>query len=408
MRKMSNRSKKPIFVDLFCGAGGLSSGLCDAGFVPLLAVDFDKHALDSYKRNHPETVSLNEDITQLNAERISEYCGGKEIDLIAGGPSCQGYSTHGKRDESDPRNFLFKHFIRLVGELRPRWVIMENVKGLLTYQKGMFEKAIQDSFDSIGYTVSSQVLCAADFGVPQLRKRIIFLATRLNVPITFPIPTYQPQSEDFLIGLPLYTTVRQALDDLPLLKGNYHKPMWNYAHDPANAYQAYVRGKSEHVTLHHSHSLSAQSQHLAKFIKQGQGVRAVPLEELPARFKKMRRISNGNFRRDCTTLYYRIHMDRPAYTITCNFRNIASGPFLHPLEDRCLSFREAARLMSFKDDYDFNPTGLARQIGNAVPPLLAKAVGQHILKLDQDHIQDDTRVKNTTSKAKTEYALLHS
>lgn len=379
---MDSESHSPICVDLFCGAGGLSDGLRQAGFKPVLAVDFDKHSLNTYSRNHPETTTLCEDVTLLPASTIIEAAKGQEIDLLSGGPSCQGYSTHGKRDEEDPRNFLFEHFIRLVGEVKPKWVMMENVPGLLTYRKGHFANLITKSFQTVGYRVASRVMNAADYGVPQLRRRIIFLATRTDVPISFPDPTHR-ESGDTLFddGLKPHVTVGEAIGDLPLMGGDLESDNWEYARSATGEYQRYARGRCRKLTLHRANGVSPQAGKVVKFIGEGQGLRSVPVEHLPERFKRMRKISSGALRSDCTTLYYRLDRTRPAYTITCYFRNVASGPFLHPLEDRSLSFREAARLMSFRDTYEFRGPGLPRQIGNAVPPLLAKAVGEHLIGL---------------------------
>jgi DNA (cytosine-5)-methyltransferase 1 len=379
---MGSGSRRPICVDLFCGAGGLSEGLKQAGFRTVLAVDFDKHCLKTYQRNHPDAATLCEDVTLLPASAILDAAGGQEIDLLSGGPSCQGYSTHGKRDEEDPRNFLFEHFVRLVGEVRPKWVMMENVPGLLTYRGGHFKRLITDAFTTAGYRVGVEVMTAADYGVPQLRRRIIFLATRTDSPITFPRPTHaEPRSDLFKADLLPYVTVCEAIGDLPLMRGQLERDDWRYLSSPSCDYQKYVRGRTPNITLHRANGISPQASKVVEFIKEGQGLRSVPVEHLPDRFKKMRRISDGSLRSDCTTLYYRLDRNRPAYTITCYFRNVASGPFLHPLENRSLSFREAARLMSFQDGYEFLGPGLPRQIGNAVPPLLAKAIGKHLIGL---------------------------
>ena len=379
---MDSASRRPICVDLFCGAGGLSDGLTQAGFRTVLAVDFDKHSANTYRRNHPEAATLCEDVTLLPASVIRDAAGGQEIDLLSGGPSCQGYSTHGKRDEEDPRNFLFEHFVRLVGEVRPKWVLMENVPGLLTYRGGHFQRLIVNAFTSVGYRVDAKVLVAADYGVPQFRRRIIFLATRTDSPITFPDPTHSDhQGGLFGDGLKPYVTVGEAIGDLPLMYDRLDTDGFEYAAPPTCEYQKYVRGRCRSLTLHRANGVSPQASRVVRFIKEGHGLRSVPVEHLPDRFKKMRRIGDGSLRSDCTTLYHRLSRARPAYTITCYFRNVASGPFLHPLEDRSLSFREAARLMSFRDSYEFRGPGLPRQIGNAVPPLLAKAIGKHLISL---------------------------
>jgi DNA (cytosine-5)-methyltransferase 1 len=223
------------------------------------------------------------------------------------------------------------------------------------------------------------VLLAADYGVPQMRKRIFFLATRTRTPISFPVPTHGDKTS---LGLKPYTTVGEAFADLPrLIIRNRIVPSTGYTSGPQTELQKYFREGSSLLTMHDAKLLSPQASNIAKHVSEGQGLRSVPHDVLPDRFKKMRTISDGSLRRDCTTLYFRISRDRPAYTITCYFRNPASGPFFHPVEHRSLTYREAARLMSFPDRYEFVGTSLARQIGNAVPPLLARAVGQHLYSL---------------------------
>jgi DNA (cytosine-5)-methyltransferase 1 len=374
-------SESPILIDLFCGAGGLSDGLSQAGFSPAVGIDFDSHAIATYQSNHPGTIVLCRDIAGVKGRELQEIVGRREVDLIAGGPSCQGFSTVGKRIEDDPRNVLFKHFARIVREVRPKFFLMENVKGLLTYRKGYFKRVIEESFQSAGYRVISRVVCAADYGVPQLRHRIVFLGTRLDHDLSFPAPTH------FDSGLWAtkrgYVTVGEALGDLPLLKGRLNEEYWEYSCPPENDYQRYARNgeSSKYVTLHQANRMSEGARQVVKLVQEGQGLRSIPVDLLPDRFKRMRTISDGSLRKDCTTLYHRLSRKAPAYTITCYFRNVASGPFVHPLENRSLSYREAARLMSFRDTYAFKGALLARQIGNAVPPLLARALGQHVLNM---------------------------
>ncbi|MDR1266502.1 MAG: DNA cytosine methyltransferase [Propionibacteriaceae bacterium] len=373
---MAATAPRPTVVDLFCGAGGLSEGLSQAGFNPVAAVDFDHHAAETYRVNHPGTVVLEADVTGVTGQQLLDLAGITQLDLLAGGPSCQGFSTHGKRIQDDSRNFLFKHFVRLTDELRPSVVLMENVKGMLTYGKGTFRRLIEAAFEEIGYRTSFTQVLAADFGVPQLRNRVLFIGTRDDsVRLRFPEPTH---GDGF--GLIPYVSVKDALSDLPLIGDRYGRERWRYASDPGTLYQRYCRrSDNTYVTLHSGRPLSLQAQKLASHIPQGKGIRAVPSELLPKRFKIMRTISNGQLRQDCTTLYHRLDPARPAYTITCNYRNIASGPFLNPWEDRSLSHREAARLMSFPDDYQFVGSHISQQIGNAVPPLLGRAVGLELL-----------------------------
>jgi DNA (cytosine-5)-methyltransferase 1 len=368
----------PSVVDLFCGAGGLSEGLRQAGFCPRVGIDFDKHAAATYRHNHPGVPVIEKDICTVTGAEILELSRVNRIDLVAGGPSCQGFSTHGKRMQDDPRNFLFKHFVRLVDELRPRMFLMENVRGMLTYNKGAFRRQIEAAFEEIGYRTNFAQVVAADYGVPQLRHRILFMGTcDDNIPLTFPQPTHGESAE----GLRPYVTVEQAIGDLPSIGKDYTRESRPYHTPPQGPYQVYCRsGAPTEVSMHVGRPLSAQASKLAKFIGQGEGLRAVPVNHLPDRFKRMRRISNGELRRDCTTLYHRLSTERPSYTITCNYKNVASGPFLHPNEDRSISHREAARFMSYPDRYEFVGASIPRQIGNSVPPLLARAIGAHIFE----------------------------
>jgi len=379
---MALKRSRRIAVDLFCGAGGLSEGLRQAGFETRLGLDIDPRALATYSQNHPEAETALADISTVSGKQLLRLANIADVDLLAGGPSCQGFSTHGKRIEDDPRNFLFKEFVRVVDEVRPKFFLMENVKGLLVYSKGRFKNLIEDAFDRIGYRVASKTLCAADFGVPQLRHRVVFIGTRLSrAELSFPSGTHSAERSHG-VEMSQYVTVEDAIGDLPRLMSGRKNTRMEYVSAPTSEFQHYVReGAESAVTLHQARGLSDQAAKIAKFVGQGEGLRAVPVAHLPQRFKKMRRISNGALRRDCTTLYYRLHPARPAYTITCYYTNVASGPFLHPWEDRCLSHREAARLMSFPDHYQFVAPSFPRQIGNAVPPLMAAAIGRHILGL---------------------------
>ncbi|WP_432593197.1 DNA cytosine methyltransferase [Stenotrophomonas maltophilia] len=373
----ANSAKSGLTViDLFCGAGGLSEGLRQAGFLPVAGIDFDRNAIATYAKNHPESLPVLADIAEVDGRKLLRELGLKGVDLIAGGPSCQGFSTHGKRMQDDPRNFLFKHFVRLVNEIRPKMFLMENVRGMLTYGKGEFRRQIEDAFMEIGYRTSFSQVLAADYGVPQLRHRVLFLGTRLeDVDLRFPEPTHGP-----VAGRP-YISVEEAIGDLPLMGSDFLSSERAYLKASSGSYQKYSRKSSgANVTLHVGRPLSDQAKRLAKYIKQGSGLRTVPDRVLPERFRRMRTISNGQLRRDCTTLYHRLDPKKPAYTVTCNYKNVASGPFLHPWEDRAISHREAARFMSFPDSYEFVGSCIPRQIGNAVPPLLAKAVGAEIAK----------------------------
>jgi DNA (cytosine-5)-methyltransferase 1 len=371
------QSKRPTVVDLFCGAGGLSYGFELAGFDVVAAVDFDPIAAATYRQRNPEIPFFEADIATITGRALADAAG-RDIDVVIGGPSCQGFSTHGKRDPNDPRNFLFKHFVRIVNELRPLFVVMENVRGLLTYDKGHYRQEIHAAFANIGYRIDSRVLRAVEYGVPQLRERVFFIATRTNAQIAFPAPTHCPPEEVVLTGLQPYVTVRDALGDLFAIGEEGEET--RYAAPPQTDFQRYVRKatKASTLTLHRARRVSDLAYSIINKIPPGRGLRAIPPNQLPERFKRMRTISTGALRRDCTTLYHRLSWDKPAYTITCYFNNVSSGPFVHPEENRALTPREGARLQSFPDDYVFVDKQLYRQIGNAVPPLLAAAVAKRV------------------------------
>jgi DNA (cytosine-5)-methyltransferase 1 len=364
-------------LDLFCGAGGLSYGFELAGFNVGAALDFDPIALETYRQNNPDIPVLQRDVASVSGKELGHIVG-RDIDVVIGGPSCQGFSTHGKRDPNDSRNFLFKHFVRIVNEIQPAWVVMENVKGLLTYDQGRYRDLIHRSFERIGYRIESRVLRAADYGVPQFRERLFFLATRTKSEIVFPTPTHCPPDQAAMTGLKPYVTVWEAIGDLPDLGTSGSSD--EYANRALTDYQRYARSKSpRRLTLHRARPISPLAMSLVRKIKQGGGIRSIPVRQLPERFRKMRKISTGAYRRDCTTLYYRLSWDRPSYTITTYFTNVSSGPFVHPSQNRALTPREAARLQSFPDTYEFFDKMVPRQIGNAVPPLLARAVASEII-----------------------------
>lgn len=368
----------PTVLDLFCGAGGLSYGFGLAGFDIGAALDFDPVAIETYRQNHPSIPVLLKDIASVSGKDLRALIG-RDIDVIIGGPSCQGFSTHGKRDPNDSRNFLFRHFVRIVKEVQPAWVVMENVKGLLTYDRGRYRDLIHKSFERIGYRIESRVLRAADYGVPQLRERLFFIATRTDSEIAFPAPTHCPSEQPLLTGLKPYVTAWEAISDLPEL--GTEGASEQYASRALTEYQRYARaGSGRKLTLHRARRISPLAMSLVRKIKQGGGIRSISVHQLPERFRKMRKISNGEYRRDCTTLYYRLAWDRPSYTITTYFTNVSSGPFVHPSQNRALTPREAARLQSFPDSYVFFDKMVQRQIGNAVPPLLACAVASEIIK----------------------------
>jgi DNA (cytosine-5)-methyltransferase 1 len=357
----------------------LSLGLQWAGFNVALGVDWDRHALSTYRNNFSHDA-LEADISKLSGTTIKDAIGSSDLDLLAGGPSCQGFSTHGKREAEDERNFLYREYLRLVRELSPRYVLLENVKGLLQTKNGEFKRRLFTGFARLGYSVQFKTLLAADFGVPQLRERVIFLATRVDQQVFFPEATHAAKSSLLAgAGLKPYLTVGDAISDLPKARLSSEE-LRQYRTRPQNDYQRFMRDNAVGPIANHiAKPISEYARSIVQHVTPGNGLRSLPAELLPERFKKMRRIANGELRKDCTTLYHRLSPDKPAYTITCYFNNVSAGAFTHPTEDRAITPREAARLQSFPDTFRFHGAQITKQIGNAVPPLLARELGLSIL-----------------------------
>ena len=379
--RCAGRPGRPTAIDLFCGAGGLSLGLQQAGFDVVLGLDSDSHVVETYRANFSHAL-LDADVRDVSGADLLTEAGVPEVDLLAGGPSCQGFSTHGKRLADDDRNFLYIEFMRLVADIRPATVLMENVKGLLIARKGAYREEVMAGFRELGYEVVGQVLLAADYGVPQLRERVFFVATRLGGRLVLPSPTHgSPDTLAVQAGqLYPYVTLDEAIGDLRGIGEFSRVDPLPYFRVPTYQYQRAMRVGSKELYNHVSRPLSPLAKSVVEQLGPGQGLRAIPPERLPARFHRMRRISTGELRRDCTTLYHRLSPERPSYTITCNFTNVSAGAFAHPYELRAITAREAARLQSFPDSFRFVGRSIPRQIGNAVPPLLGKIVGRSVLE----------------------------
>lgn len=306
------------FIDLFAGAGGLSLGLTQAGFNKLVDVEILEHAGKTLKTNFPDSLHYSGDIEDFI---VKDYINNKPVHLVVGGPPCQGFSVAGKRNPKDMRNFLFKEFHRVVEETNPYFFILENVPGIITLDKGQFYHDIIKGFEDLGYSVSVRILEAADYGVPQLRTRAIFIGNRLGLDNPYPKQLFTPNE---------YKSIDYAIDDLV-----------NLDMDPT----------INHVWTNHS----------KKFIERLSHVK--PGESLYETF---------------ADAYKRQRIGEPSMTVKENH----GGTHVHYSLDRCISAREMARLQSFPDDFFFEGTHKESfiQIGNAVPPLMAKHIGLAILK----------------------------
>jgi DNA (cytosine-5)-methyltransferase 1 len=373
------------FVDLFCGAGGLSVGFEQAGFKSVFANDIDPFAANTYKANHRDATIFTGDVTTLTAGKILESSGIDRVPLVIGGPNCQGVSLRGKRDPNDPKNLAFFHFLRLIKELKPDWFVMENVPGLLHRHNRELVESIFEAFSEIGFRCGGEVLLAADYGVPQLRYRFVLIGNRHGLPIEFPEPTHEcflDLAEDSdLFGsdreaLPGWITVSEAIGDLPPLEnggGEEERLYVSTARKRLTNYQQWARGACNTLLNHQVHRSADSNINLIRYIGQGQNWKAIPEEHRPSRFRHVAL-------KDHTTTYGRLSWAMPARTITTYFNNISSGAFTHPEQHRGISVREGARLQSFPDAFRFTGplSRQYRQVGNAVPPLLAQRVAEQL------------------------------
>ncbi len=362
-------------IDLFSGCGGMSLGFRMAGFRSIFATDVDENAGKTFERNFPETPFMVKDICQITKEEVDKITGGVVPDVIIGGPPCQGFSLANKRRnriKDDPRNRLFYQFVKFIDWYSPKAFVMENVKGLLSMKKGAVIDTIIEEFTNAGrgYNVRKKVLCASDYGVPQMRERVIIIGIRndLNIEPTFPLP---------IDGC---VTVDDAISDLPIIHSSEGSEIQEYALEPQNDYQRLMRNNSQHVYNHVAMRHTKRLIERFAAIKPGQNLldvwethgavkRGAPNEKSQIKF------SQNN---------QRVFGDKPAPTIAASFQS----NFIHPHLNRNFTAREGARLQSFPDDFIFEgmrtkmswEKGLSQyqQIGNAVPVLLAHHIAEHL------------------------------
>ena len=347
--------KKPKAIDLFAGVGGLSLGFENCGFDVVLANEYDESIAAAYKANHKGTRMIVGDITSLDLEKtFGPYKG--QIDVVIGGPPCQGFSQKGQRKTiHDERNFLFKYYVRVVELVKPRYFVMENVPNLLTAEKGYFRKEIEELFNSMGYQLKMGILNASDYGVPQNRRRAVIIGKRGGAAPNLPKPRN------------ITVTIWDAISDLAYLSSGEGAEEQEYRGKPRSEYQKKLRGGSailrNHVATRHS---SLALERLA-MIPPNAGKEVLPEEHLT------RSIYSGT--------WTRMRKDEISVTITTRFDTPSSGKFTHPFLDRAITVREAARIQSFPDSFRFvgSKGSQMKQVGNAVPPLLAGAIAEVVM-----------------------------
>ncbi len=357
-------------IDLFAGSGGLSAGFAKAGFRVALGLDDWRPAKATFEANHPASAFLLKDASEVNGEDLLTAAGISEVDVLLGGPPCQGFSTAGKRALDDPRNSLVRTFLSLASELRPKFVLLENVEGFVSFVGGALAEEVVEILSRAGYRAWQKVLQAADYGVPQRRKRFFLVATRLPVEYRFPKPSNLSPGNKRLASAnhPSWLTFWDAVSDLPMIEAGGSSSAYSSA--PANDYQRARRTDSRVLYNHAAPRHSDKMIRLMALIPPGKSAFDV-WDEIP---KELRPTSGF------TNSYGRIVADQPAPTITRNFTTPSSAQCIHPHSNRALSLREGARAQSFDDSFRFvgSFTDNRLLIGNAVPPLLAMALAESI------------------------------
>lgn len=334
---------KFTYIDLFTGAGGLYRGFRDAGMEHLFSVEMWEPALRTLKSNYPDIKLYEGDIRNLDEVKIKELMSDKECDILIGGPPCQGFSTIGKRLERDPRNELVFEFIRFVDIVRPKFFIMENVKGLLSANKGIMRKLLIKEFETIGYQTISDVLCAADYEVPQNRQRVFFFGARFDV--------YERLSTKFKFP---------DKKEKKIMVGNAIMDIFGKENQMPN-----------HIPMKHNDTVVERIKH----IPEGGGI---PKEGLPENVAYGSRSDYANNKlKNFSHVYKRLDRKKPATTMVPGHNAFP----LHPVADRSLTVREAARIQTFPDDVVFEGSRQEQciQVGNAVPVRLAQILAENVI-----------------------------
>jgi DNA (cytosine-5)-methyltransferase 1 len=330
-------------LDLFCGCGGLSLGFQSVGFNITAGVDNDTEALGTFSKNFPGAIAHNADMTNL-AESFTDSLG--KIDVILGGPPCQGFSIAGKRNAKDPRNTLTNSYIEIVGKLDPRIVVIENVTNILGMGNGIFRETIIKRLESLGYSVSIEKLLASEFGVPQHRKRVFFIGVKGD---------HIWANEIDNLRTPKLITCADALDDLPALTENIGSELQDYRLSSQNDYQSLMRDSSEHVFNHIAVEHKERTKQIIAMVPDGGNYKDLPLE-----LQGTRKVNIA---------WTRMNSQKPCFTIDAGHNH-----HFHYRYNRVPTVRECARIQSFPDKFIFlgKRTSQYKQVGNAVPPLLAE------------------------------------
>ena len=353
-------------IDLFCGCGGFSLGFRQAGINIAYGIDNWKDATVTYKHNFPSAVISNADITNIRGNDILESTGlsEKEIDVIIGGPPCQGFSLSGKRMLDDPRNKLYKSFVNIVSDLKPPIFVMENVPGLVRLFDGKVKNAVIDDFSKLGYDVEMNLLSAENFGVPQQRKRVFFVGINSSkikntVNFVFPEPQFGENTGKSAI------TCKEAISDLDFIPDDrVVGECIDYEIPPQSEYQVLMRRNSSKVLNHSATMHTEKTKSIISMVPDGGNYK-----DLPQELWNTRKVNIA---------WTRMNSSKPCFTIDTGHNH-----HFHYKENRVPTVRESARIQSFPDDFEFVgiKTSQLRQVGNAVPPLLAQAIAEQVKKV---------------------------
>lgn len=354
---------KPRVIDLFAGVGGLSLGFEKKGFDVVLANEYDASIATSYIANHKNTKMIVGDITSLDLEDTFGKLAGT-IDVVIGGPPCQGFSQKGQRKTiHDERNFLFKYYVSVVELVKPKYFVMENVPNLLTAEGGYFRHEIEELFNKLGYSLEYGVLNASDYGVPQNRRRAVIIGKLNGDAPKLPVPKRND------------VTIWDAISDLAYLESGEGSEEQEYKYPAESDYEKMLRKDSSKLFNHIATKHSPLALERLALIPPNAGREVLPEEHLT------KSIYSGT--------WTRMKKDEISVTITTRFDTPSSGKFTHPFLNRAITVREAARIQSFPDNFHFvgNKGSQMKQVGNAVPPLLAAAIAEVIM----NDIKEETK-----------------
>lgn len=344
--------KKYHAIDLFCGAGGLALGFKNAGVEVKVGIDNNEEALITFGKNMPGAKAINFDLSNISDDLVKNL---GHVDIMLGGPPCQGFSIAGKREASDPRNLLAQSYLKLVKKLSPSVVVIENVPNIMSMNKGHFAEGIVNGLEKLGFRVEIFKLNSSDFGVPQNRKRVFFIALKEGLEIGGLLE--KKKSEEII-------STEDAVSDLPLLDDHLGYEVMDYNYDPVTEYQKLMRKNASSLFNHQAVDHTDKTKMIISMVPDGGNYKDLPLE-----YQGTRKVNIA---------WTRMNSKRPCFTIDAGHNH-----HFHYKANRVPTVRECARIQSFPDHFVFygNRTSQYRQVGNAVPPLLAQKIAETIIEV---------------------------